>query len=180
MSYSLSNTAKIWLGTGIAILAVVGILVLVWFSTGTPEDSSTAPTSEDTSPAPEAEAEESSWANDEPMEVASEDPLSEETPSMDDEGHVMKDLGEDAGLVDDNDQEVFAFTITDVEILDSCPARVGTDELYPEHEVFLAVQVEARLSTNVQDYFDDNTEDTFMPLVADAFSVTGSNDQDIS
>ncbi len=99
-------------------------------------------------------------------------------------GNIKKQLGEEAGLVDDKTKKTyFSFEITKAQLLDSCPSRMGGPNLRPTRSQFLVLDVETALEMNVGEKTGGSPEDLFMPLVTEAFSVIdagGKRDGNVS
>lgn len=89
--------------------------------------------------------------------------------------NVQKKAGEKAGLVDEEtNKSYFTIEVTDSQLLGQCGARVGNQLLKPTRSTFLVLDVEATLAASVSDKVGGGTKELFMPLVAEAFSVTTS------
>lgn len=106
----------------------------------------------------------------EAMEV---DPTSGATVTMDTMDNVEKNVGEAAVLADDEGDRLFSLEITKVTAAKDCPARVGSFRLTPKNGTFLILDVEASLDRDIAHKVAGTEEEMFMPLVSQAFSVTG-------
>ncbi|MGP5732633.1 hypothetical protein [Arthrobacter rhombi] len=89
--------------------------------------------------------------------------------------NVVKDTGDAAVLIDDSGKRQFTLEVTRSKVVTDCPARVGGFRLQPENRRFLVLDVKATLANSVTAEVPGSTEDIFMPLVAQAFSVVGNN-----
>jgi hypothetical protein len=86
--------------------------------------------------------------------------------------NVQKKSGEQAGLIDEKTKKsYFTIEVTGSKLVDSCQPRVGTTALKPTRSKFLVLDVEASLDADVAGKVGGSGE-LFMPLVAEAFSVT--------
>ena len=89
--------------------------------------------------------------------------------------NVQKKVGEKAGLVDEKtNKSYFTIEVTKTQLLSSCTSRVGNQQLEPTRSSFLVLDVKATLAASVAEQVGGSTTDLFMPLVAEAFSVTTS------
>ena len=99
-------------------------------------------------------------------------------------GNIRKQPGEVAGLVDEGTgKNYFTFEITRAQLLDSCPSRMGGDMLRPTRSHFLVLDVQTELERGVGAKTGGSSEDLFMPLVTEAFSVVdagGERDPKVS
>lgn len=87
--------------------------------------------------------------------------------------NVEKGPGQQAGLFDEQTKtSYFTIEVTDSEVVDDCTPRVGTDKLRPIRTAFLVLEVSASLADSVAEKAGGGPEDLFMPLVAEAFSVS--------
>ncbi len=92
---------------------------------------------------------------------------------VDRDDNVVKTAGEAGGLVDDAGTEVFTVEVESVTAHETCPARVGDRELTSLNGAFLYVGVRAELRETVEQSVDAAPEELFLPLVTEAFTVTG-------
>ena len=99
-------------------------------------------------------------------------------------GNIQKQLGEEAGLVDEKTNEsYFTFEVVTARLLDSCPSRMGGPELRPTRSHFLVLEVKTELKKQAGEKAGGSSEELFMPLVTEAFSVIdadGRGDGDVS
>ncbi|ASN39550.1 hypothetical protein CGQ24_11335 [Arthrobacter sp. 7749] len=87
--------------------------------------------------------------------------------------NVEKAAGEIAGLVDESTEKTyFTIQVTHAELADRCDARVGAGQLRPTRTKFLILDVKASLASSVSEKVGGKTGDLYMPLVAEAFSIT--------
>ena len=90
--------------------------------------------------------------------------------------NVQKKVGEKAGLVDEKtNKSYFTIEVTKTQLLSQCTSRVGNQQLRPTRSRFLVLDVKATLASSVSEQVGGSTKDLFMPLVAEAFSVTTSS-----
>lgn len=90
--------------------------------------------------------------------------------------NVQKKAGETAGLLDEKtNTNYFTIEVTNSQVLDSCTARVGNHRLKPTRSRFLVLEVRASLAASVSHKVGGSDNELFMPLVAEAFSVTTGN-----
>ncbi len=105
-------------------------------------------------------------------EVAEPSPTTGESPKVDGFDNIQKQLGEEAGLVDEKTKKTyFTFEITQARLRDSCPSRMGGPDLRPTRSHFLVLDVETELERTVGEKTGGSSEDLFMPLVTEAFAV---------
>ncbi|OIH83808.1 hypothetical protein BLJ79_13980 [Arthrobacter sp. UCD-GKA] len=90
--------------------------------------------------------------------------------------NVQKKIGEKAGLIDEQtNKSYFTIEVTKTQLLSRCTSRVGNQQLAPTRSRFLVLDVKATLAASVSEQVGGSTQDLFMPLVAEAFSVTTSS-----
>lgn len=90
--------------------------------------------------------------------------------------NVQKKAGEAAGLIDEEtNTNYFTIEVTNSQLLGSCNSRVGKHSLKPTRSRFLVLDVKASLAASVSQKVGGSANDLFMPLVAEAFSVTTGN-----
>ncbi len=103
---------------------------------------------------------------------ATANPTPEASVKADGFDNVQKQLGEEAGLIDEKTRKsYFTFEVATAQLLDSCPSRMGGPKLRPTRSHFLVLDVETELKEQVGEKTGGNPEELFMPLVTDAFSV---------
>lgn len=86
-------------------------------------------------------------------------------------GHVLKDLGEPAGLTSTRgDDVIFQISIDAARVTATCPGR-GVD-VSPANGHFLVLEVTATLSEEAATAADPG-QDVYMPLVAETFDIIG-------
>lgn len=107
--------------------------------------------------------------------VAQHDPQDGSAVHVDDQDNVVKQLGETAGLVDQDGKTVFTLDVESVSAQETCPARVGEKSLTSTNGTFLYVKVTAALDEQIHQSVPGSNEEMFLPLVAEAFSVTGAD-----
>lgn len=104
--------------------------------------------------------------------TASANPTTGAEVKIDQHDNVQKKEGEQAGLVDEKTKKsYFSIEVTNTKLVDHCKARVGDVMLKPERTKFLVLDVEASLSKDVPKKISGTTDELFMPLIAEAFSV---------
>lgn len=107
--------------------------------------------------------------------IAQENPSTGEDVKIDRFDNVQKDEGEKAGLVDESsNKSYFTIEVSNPTLLDQCPSRVDSTKLKPTRSKFLVLDVKATLANKVSDKVSGTTEELFMPLIAEAWSITGS------
>ncbi|WP_411730974.1 hypothetical protein [Paeniglutamicibacter sp.] len=116
--------------------------------------------------------------------IAEVDPSTGTEVKIDKFDNVQKKAGEKAGLVDEKtNKSYFTIEVTNSQLLGQCNARVGNQALKPTRTKFLVLDVEATLAASVSDKAAGGAKELFMPLVAEAFSVTtssGSPDRNVT
>lgn len=115
--------------------------------------------------------------------VATADPGTGEKVKTDKFDNVRKKPGEKAGLVDEEtNKSYFTIEVTGSTLAASCAPRVGNTPLKPTRTSFLVLDVKATLAADVGRKVAGGGE-LFMPLVAEAFSVTtasGTPDRNVT
>lgn len=100
--------------------------------------------------------------------------------------NVEKGPGEKAGLVPTGpppghdvdartNKSYFTIEVTNSEVVGQCDPRVGIDKLKPTRTAFLVLDITATLDANVSKNVGGDGGELYMPLVAETFSVAGSN-----
>lgn len=89
--------------------------------------------------------------------------------------NVEKKVGEAAVLADDSGKRLFSIEVEHITRTSNCPARVGSFTMKPDRKTFLVLDVVATMDQRITDEVDLAKDDVFMPLVAQAFSVMGTN-----
>lgn len=108
--------------------------------------------------------------------IAELDPVTGDSVKTDRFDNVQKEAGQAAGLVDEKtNKNYFTIRVTKTALLDECDARVGSAKLKPTRSKFLVLDVKASLAASVGEKVGGNAQELFMPLVAEAFSVTTSS-----
>lgn len=105
--------------------------------------------------------------------VAQANPQDGSPVQVDENDNVVKTAGETGGLVDSSGQEVFTVQVESVTAQQSCPARVGDQQLENVNGTFLYVDVNAELKQSVDQSVDAAQDELFLPLATEAFTVTG-------
>ena len=116
--------------------------------------------------------------------IAEVDPSTGSEVKIDKFDNVQKKAGEKAGLVDEEtNKSYFTIEVTNTQLLGQCTSRVGNQTLKPMRTKFLVLDVEATLAASVSSKVGGGAQELYMPLVAEAFSVTtssGSADRNVT
>lgn len=125
-----------------------------------------------------------------PADVSAGPAIAESNPSTGDKvktdefDNVDKAPGEQGGLIDEETKtSYFTIEVTSSTLLSECEPRVGDGKLQPTRTAFLVLDISASLADSVAEKAGGTPGDLFMPLVAEAFSVTtasGASDRDIT
>lgn len=106
-------------------------------------------------------------------EALTMDPSSGADVTTDRLDNVEKDVGDAAVLAAEDGKKLFTLEVGKITVARDCPARVGNFRLAPENGTFLILDVEARLDRDISKEVSGSADELFMPLVSQAFSVTG-------
>lgn len=108
--------------------------------------------------------------------TASANPTTGAEIRIDKHDNVQKKPGEKAGLIDETtNRSYFTIEISNTQLLDQCPARVGDIKLKPTRSKFLVLDVKASMAKDIPQKVASGPDEIFMPLIAEAFSVTSPN-----
>lgn len=110
------------------------------------------------------------------MDTAKVNPITDEKVTTDQFDNVLKDVGEEAGLVDEKtDKPLFTINVSKVTVTDTCPSRIPDMNFSPENGSFLILDIEASADEALAAKTNGTKSETYMPLIAEAFSVTGND-----
>ncbi|MGO1509488.1 MAG: hypothetical protein ACTHYM_05775 [Actinomycetaceae bacterium] len=85
--------------------------------------------------------------------------------------HLLRDVGEVAGLSDDAGEPLFEMVVSSIETTETCPSRIE-EQFEPVNGRFLVVEVTAAMA-QAAGAEHANPEEVFVPLAADFFTVLG-------
>ena len=103
----------------------------------------------------------------------------EEDAQVDNDGNVVKQLGEAAELSTPDGHPLYEVSVTSMYEIPDCEARVGDHRISPAGDTFLVAEVEASVSEDIVGITGMSVEEAYLPLVHDAFHVT-TTDGEIS
>jgi len=84
--------------------------------------------------------------------------------------NVVKNVGEEAGLVDDKTKRsLFSLKVNKITTATSCPSRVKGKTFAPENGIFLIVDIKATMPAKAA----TAAQVEYMPLIAETFAVEG-------
>ncbi|WP_152426137.1 hypothetical protein [Paeniglutamicibacter gangotriensis] len=117
-------------------------------------------------------------------EVVPADASTGTTVKTDAHKNVQKKVGEKAGLIDEKTKEnYFTIEVTNATLASECTPRVGSAPLAPTRSIFLILDINATLAADVADKVGGDPEESYMPLVAETFSVAteqGTPDRNVT
>ncbi|MGC5629732.1 hypothetical protein ACPYO6_15975 [Georgenia sp. Z1344] len=85
--------------------------------------------------------------------------------------HLLREVGQVAGLADDAGEPLVELVVTSIETAQTCPSRVD-EQFDPVNGHFLVVEITAAMA-EAAGADAENPEDVFLPLAADFFTVLG-------
>lgn len=85
--------------------------------------------------------------------------------------HLLRDVGQVAGLADDDGEPLVELVVTSIETAQTCPSRVD-EQFDPVNGHFLVVEVTAAMA-EAAGAEAENPDDVFLPVAADFFTVLG-------
>lgn len=152
--------------TLVCLAAAIGIAATGCTGTTAPNPSQAAP-----APAPATTGMPASDAGPAPS-IAQSSPGTGTTVKTDGHANVRKQAGEKAGLLDEETQKsYFTIEVTNASLAAECTPRVGTTPLKPTRSAFLILEVKASLAGNVAAKVGGDRDESYMPLIAEAFAV---------